>query len=251
MALDADVQMPHYFELFDSIIYLGSQKKFKEQLEKASAATVEQLMTDDVKSVAPDDPARVAATLMHKHKFDRVPVVEDEAVVGHRHPARHHEDPGALSAGRTTARRRRGRPRGDPPQRPPPDARPPARRRPLRRRQGERRTVTAPCRRRAPRSRPGPPGSAWRRRPRPRSCGRPASTAPILIFGPLTGRGSSGPRAPAPRSSPGRRRSSTRPSASASACTSSSTPAWAGWACRRTRSATCASRLTPAASCPA
>jgi CBS domain-containing protein len=58
MALDADIQYPHYFELFDSIIYLGSQKKFKEQLEKASAATVEQLMTDDVKSVAPDAAAR-------------------------------------------------------------------------------------------------------------------------------------------------------------------------------------------------
>jgi CBS domain-containing protein len=82
MAMDADIEMPHFFELFDSIIYLGSQKKFKEQLEKASAATVAQLMTDDVKSVAPDDEARVAATLMHKHRFDRVPVVEGEAVVG-------------------------------------------------------------------------------------------------------------------------------------------------------------------------
>ena len=40
MAIDADIEMPHFFELFDSIIYLGSQKKFKEQLEKASAATV-------------------------------------------------------------------------------------------------------------------------------------------------------------------------------------------------------------------
>ena len=75
--------MPHYFELFDSIIYLGSQKKFKEQLEKASAATVEQLMTRRRSStVAPDDEARVAATLMRKHRFDRVPVVEGEAVVG-------------------------------------------------------------------------------------------------------------------------------------------------------------------------
>jgi CBS domain-containing protein len=82
MAMDADIQMPHYFELFDSIIYLGSQKKFKEQLEKASAATVGQLMTDDVKTVAPDDEARVAATLMSRHKFDRVPVVEGEAVIG-------------------------------------------------------------------------------------------------------------------------------------------------------------------------
>ena len=82
MALDADVQMPHFFELFDSIIYLGSQKKFKAQLEKASAATVAQLMTDEVETVAPDDEARVAATLMSRHKFDRVPVVEGEAVVG-------------------------------------------------------------------------------------------------------------------------------------------------------------------------
>ena len=138
MAMDADIQMPHYFELFDSIIYLGSQKKFKEQLEKASAATVEQLMTDDVKSVAPDDEARVAATLMHRAQ------VRPRAGGGRRgrrrdrHPSRHHEDPGALSAGRTTPRRRRGRPRGDPPQRPPSHARPSRRRRPLRRRQGQR-----------------------------------------------------------------------------------------------------------------
>jgi len=39
MALDADVEYPHYFELFDSIIYLGSQKKFKEQLERAPPPT--------------------------------------------------------------------------------------------------------------------------------------------------------------------------------------------------------------------
>ncbi len=82
MALDADVPYPHYFELFDSIIYLGSQKKFKEQLQKAAAATVRELMTHDVKTVGPDDPARTAATLMSRHRFDRVPVVEDGAVVG-------------------------------------------------------------------------------------------------------------------------------------------------------------------------
>ena len=81
MALDADIKMPHYVELFDSFIVLG-EKKFKEQLEKASAATVEQLMTQEVQTVAPDDPARLAATLMSKHRFDRVPVLEGEAVVG-------------------------------------------------------------------------------------------------------------------------------------------------------------------------
>jgi CBS domain-containing protein len=83
MALDADVQYPHYFELFDSIIYLGSQKKFKEQLEKAAAANVGQLMTrrDKVKTVGPDEPARAAATLMSRHHFDRVPVVDENDIV--------------------------------------------------------------------------------------------------------------------------------------------------------------------------
>ena len=82
MALDADVQMPHYFELFDSIIYLGSQKKFKEQLQKAAAATVADLMTPAPHTVGPDDPARAAATLMSRHGFDRVPVEQGGKVVG-------------------------------------------------------------------------------------------------------------------------------------------------------------------------
>jgi CBS domain-containing protein len=81
MAMDADIHYPHYFELFDSVIYLGSQKKFKEQLEKAAAATVRDLMTEKVKTVAPGDPARKAATLMSDHKFDRVPVVDEGDVL--------------------------------------------------------------------------------------------------------------------------------------------------------------------------
>jgi len=82
MSLDADVQMPHYFELFDSIIYLGSQKKFKEHLRKAAAATVADLMTPAPLSVAANDPARKAASLMARHGFDRVPVEEHGKVVG-------------------------------------------------------------------------------------------------------------------------------------------------------------------------
>ncbi len=82
MAMNADVKMPHYFELFDSIIYLGSQKKFKEQLQKAAAATVADLMTPAPLTVKPDDPARAAAHLMSKHRFDRVPVEEEGKVVG-------------------------------------------------------------------------------------------------------------------------------------------------------------------------
>ncbi len=83
MAMDADIALPHYFEIFDSIIYLESEKKFRDRVEKAAAANVEQLMTegDKVKTVGPDEPARAAATLMSKHRFDRVPVVDDEGRV--------------------------------------------------------------------------------------------------------------------------------------------------------------------------
>ena len=86
MALDADVQFPHYFELLDSIIYLGSQKKFEEQLEKAVAATWGELMTPATRSrpCGPDDPVRAAGDAACRGiDFDRVPVVdEDDVVVG-------------------------------------------------------------------------------------------------------------------------------------------------------------------------
>lgn len=82
MAMDADVPMPHYFELLDSIIYLGGQKKFKEHLQKAVAATVADLMTPSPFTVKPGDPARAAATLMARHGFDRVPVEDGGKVVG-------------------------------------------------------------------------------------------------------------------------------------------------------------------------
>ncbi len=250
MAMDADVQMPHWFELFDSIIYLGSQKKFKEQLEKASAATVEQLMTDEVQTVAPDDEARVAATLMHKHRFDRVPVVERRSGGGHRHAARHHEDPGALSARRTTPRRRRGRPRGDPPQRPPAHARPPGRRGPLRGGQGQRLRPRRGARgaRRA-RGRVDLARRGDGARGRRAAGGRPHRADPDLRPA-HRHRARAGRDVPAPRSWAGRRRSSPRPPASVSASTSSSTPAWVAWACRPMRSATSASRPTSAASSP-
>jgi CBS domain-containing protein len=82
MELDAEVPLPHYFELLDSIIYLGSRKKFEERLRKAAAATVSDLMTQAPLTVGPDDPARSAAALMAAHGFDRVPVEENGKVVG-------------------------------------------------------------------------------------------------------------------------------------------------------------------------
>jgi len=82
MALDADLHFPHYIQFLDSVIYLESAKKFEERLKKAVAATVADIMTDEVHTVRPDDPVRKAATLMSEHRFDRVPVVDGGKVVG-------------------------------------------------------------------------------------------------------------------------------------------------------------------------
>ena len=75
---------------------------------------------------------------MSRHRFDRVPVVRGRQGGGHHLAPRHHEDPGAVDAGRSRTGARRGRPRGHPSQRATAHARPAAGRRALRRGEGER-----------------------------------------------------------------------------------------------------------------
>jgi CBS domain-containing protein len=75
---DADIHFPHYFQIFDAIIYLGSMKKYEERVKKAVGVYVKDVMTTDVLTVQPNDRVRVAATIMAKHRIDRVPVVDDD-----------------------------------------------------------------------------------------------------------------------------------------------------------------------------
>jgi CBS domain-containing protein len=82
MALDADLEFPHYIQFLDSVIYLERASKFEERLKKAVAATVRDIMTDEVHTVRPDDPVRKAATLMSEHRIDRIPVEKDGKLVG-------------------------------------------------------------------------------------------------------------------------------------------------------------------------
>ena len=97
MAMDADIHYPHYFELFDSVIYLGSQKKFKDQLEKAAAATVRDLMTEKVKTVAPGDPARKGGHAdVGPQVRPRARGGRERRAGGHHQPSRHHQAAGAV-----------------------------------------------------------------------------------------------------------------------------------------------------------
>jgi CBS domain-containing protein len=76
VALDADLHFPYYIQFLDSFIYLESRHKFEERLRKAVGAFVKDVMTADVHTVAPDDTVRQVATLMSRHKINRIPVVD-------------------------------------------------------------------------------------------------------------------------------------------------------------------------------
>jgi CBS domain-containing protein len=81
VALDADLHFPLYIQFLDSLIYLQSMHKFEERLRKAVGAYVRDVMTRDVFTVTPDSTVRQVATIMSRHKINRVPVVDDQGVL--------------------------------------------------------------------------------------------------------------------------------------------------------------------------
>src|SRR5215208_5493744 len=61
---DADLHLPHYFQLFGGVVFLESMSHFEERLRKASASV--------------DEAARIIARKRH----NRLPVVEHGRLVG-------------------------------------------------------------------------------------------------------------------------------------------------------------------------
>lgn len=54
----------------------------KKELEKLSEIEVKDLMSDNVISITSDQPILEAATLITKHKVNRLPVIDDRKLVG-------------------------------------------------------------------------------------------------------------------------------------------------------------------------
>ena len=79
---DADLHLPHYFELFGGIVFLESHKKFEERLRKATASLARDLMTEDPITISPDASVEEAARLIARRKHNRLPVVEHGRLVG-------------------------------------------------------------------------------------------------------------------------------------------------------------------------
>ena len=79
---DADLHLPHYFQLFGGFVFLESLGHFEERLRKAVASTAGDLMTENPVTIEPSASAQEAARLIARRKHNRLPVVEHGRLVG-------------------------------------------------------------------------------------------------------------------------------------------------------------------------
>lgn len=79
---DAELHFPHYIQFLDGVIFLESVQRFAERFRKTFGARVSDIMSREVWSVGPDAGVHEVATLMADEKVNRIPVVEDERIVG-------------------------------------------------------------------------------------------------------------------------------------------------------------------------
>jgi CBS domain-containing protein len=71
------VKAPGYLEILGGLIYLGSPKKFVEELQRAMSLEAGQLMSKNLVTVTPVDTVEKAATLMVEKKISRLPVLDE------------------------------------------------------------------------------------------------------------------------------------------------------------------------------
>jgi CBS domain-containing protein len=79
---DADLHLPHYFELFGGFVFLESLGHFEDRLRKATAALARDLMTEDPVTIEPHATVKEAAHKISRSKHNRLPVIEHGRLVG-------------------------------------------------------------------------------------------------------------------------------------------------------------------------
>lgn len=79
---DKKLHFPNYIYLLDSIIYLESLSEFEEEFKKMIGTQVEEVMTEEVITVNRETPTDEIVELMLDNKINRVPVMDEEELVG-------------------------------------------------------------------------------------------------------------------------------------------------------------------------
>ncbi len=74
----ADLHLPHYFNIMGGVIFTGSMKGFEERLNKAFATNVRDLMSEDPVVVRTDDGVERVARLIAEKHHNHLPVVDGD-----------------------------------------------------------------------------------------------------------------------------------------------------------------------------
>ncbi|MEN3285066.1 MAG: hypothetical protein V7607_6206 [Solirubrobacteraceae bacterium] len=79
---EGDLHIPHYIELFGGVVFLEPLRRFEGRLKKAFASTVNDLMTEDPVTIAPDASVAEAGRVIVHRGHNRLPVVEHGRLIG-------------------------------------------------------------------------------------------------------------------------------------------------------------------------
>ncbi len=76
------LHIPTVMTLFDWVFSFGNEKRFKEEVDRVTAATVGELYHKDPVTCTPETTVRELAALMSQHKVHLLPVVDNGEMVG-------------------------------------------------------------------------------------------------------------------------------------------------------------------------
>lgn len=79
---DKPLHIPTVISIFDWVLYLESEKNFKDEVAKITARTVGSLCARDVVTCTPETPVSEIAELMVEHKAHLIPVVDGKTLLG-------------------------------------------------------------------------------------------------------------------------------------------------------------------------
>ncbi len=79
---DKPLHIPTVIAIFDMVIYLESEKNFRDEVEKMTARTVGEICKRDVITCPPEMEVANIAAVMTDKKVHLLPVVEDGKLVG-------------------------------------------------------------------------------------------------------------------------------------------------------------------------
>jgi CBS domain-containing protein len=79
---DADIKSPGFLDILGGMIPLGNWDEYRREAMKSAGVTVDQVMTEDVRTVSPDATLAEAATIMAENRVKILPVTESGALRG-------------------------------------------------------------------------------------------------------------------------------------------------------------------------